>query len=128
MTDYRAITTEEQLALLHTSTTPGYRLFCDLIQSEIDNTLVLLEDFDSTNMQEQRYLGYMRAMRKILALLLITPKTIQSAIRREIDPNTTDVLYKPGAADGFDVDAADLWPQEDPLAPKNINNSGVVVE
>jgi hypothetical protein len=128
MSEYRAITTEDQLCLLHTSETPGYRLLCDLIQSEVDNTLTLLESFDTTEVQERRYLGYIRALRKILALMIVTPKTIQQAIRKEIDPNSTDVLFKPGVSDGFDVDAADLWPQEEPLAPRNSNNTGVVVE
>lgn len=128
MSEYRAITTEEQLALLHTSGTPGYRLFCDLIQSEIDNTLSLLESFETSETMEKRLLGYLRALRKILALMLLTPKTIQAAIRKEIDPTTTDVLFKPGASEGFDVEGEDLWPQEDPLAPKNSTNTGVVVE
>lgn len=128
MSEYRAITNEDQLCILHTSETPGYRLLCDLIQSEIDNTLVLLEDFNTTEVQEKRFLGYIRALRKILALMIITPKTLQAAIRKEIDPKSTDILFKPGATEGFDVDAADLWPQEDPLSPKNSNNTGVVVE
>lgn len=128
MQEPRSITLAEQRSILDTAATPGYRLICDIIQAEIDNTLSQLEDFEATAVNEAKYLGYFRALRRILFHLKSSPRQIQLAIRREVNPNSTEALFVPGAADELDVTADELWGAEDPLSPKNTNNSGVVVE
>lgn len=106
---------EEQLAILKTSETPGFRLLCDLLQAEIDNTVGLLSSFDLAPPQEQKYLGYLRAYRRILFLFKQVPKGIQAAMRKEIDPTSTDIFFTPGASDELAI--SNFEEEPDPLAP-----------
>ena len=128
MPESRSITAAEQRAIIDTANTPGYHLICDLIQAEIDNTLALLEAFELSAAHESKYLGYFRALRRLLFHLKNSPRQIQLAIRQEINPNSTEALFTPGAADELDVTSDELWGADDPLSPRNANNSGVVVE
>lgn len=105
----REINSEEQRALLHTTETPGFRLLCDLLQSEIDNTVGLLESFDLRPEQEARYLAYLRTFRRILFLFTHVPRTLQLALRQEVDPTSTSALFTPGVSESLDVD----WPREE---------------
>lgn len=127
MPEQRAITSEEQRCILTTSETPGFRLLCDLLQAEIDFTLTRLEETTLTPAEENRLLSFFRVYRRILFHFKFAPKQIQLALRREVDPDTTAALFTPGAADDLEVTSADLW-DEDPLAPRNDSNTGVVVE
>lgn len=106
--EQRALNLEEQRAFLHTTETPGFRILCDLLQSEIDNTVGLLESFDLRPEQEARYLGYLRAFRRILFNLKYQPLSIQLALRQSVDPTATAALFTPGVSESLDID----WPQE----------------
>lgn len=107
-----------------TAETPGFRLLCDILQAEIDNTIGALESFTLTAAEETRLLAFMRAYRRILFHFKNAPRQIQLALRKEVDPESTAALFTPGVSDLLDIDA----PQEDPLAPVNFSSSPVVVE
>jgi len=106
--EQRALNLEEQRAFLHTTETPGFRILCDLLQSEIDNIIGLLEPFDLRPEQESRYLGYLRAYRRILFNLKYQPLSIQLALRQSVDPTATAALFTPGVSESLDID----WPQD----------------
>lgn len=106
--EQRALNSEEQRSFLYTTETPGFRILCDLLQSEIDNTIGLLESFDLRPEQEARYLGYLRAFRRILFLLKAIPRDIQLALRQSVDPTATAALFTPGISESLDID----WPQD----------------
>jgi len=116
--EQREITNDEQRALLYTSETPGFRLFCDLLQSEIDNTLGILESWELTEEQERRYLAYIRAFRRTLFLFKHTTLSLQLALRQSVDPNATEALFTPGVSESLDVD----WPhpEEAPLLAPHV--------